>query len=409
MPERTVTEALERAAGEAYGRLLAYLAARSNDIAACEDAIADAFVAALETWPVRGVPHNPDGWLFTAARNRLRDRIKHLEVRDRATKVLMLLSDENAERDVLGDERLQLLFVCAHPAIDPGMHTPLMLQVVLGLSAEAVARAFLRPAAGTAKRLVRAKAKIKRARIPFELPAPDQWPLRLRAVLDAIYAAYGRSWDLGVADESDIRALRKEALHLARVVLAAIPNEPEAQALLALILYAEARRPARHDHAGAYVPIAEQDTNAWDADMIAEAEGLLRAAATDPPFGRYQLEAALQSCHVARTRDGIDNLAEAELLYRALYEQAPTVGAWLGWLATRADAGELEDALEALKRAKLPVLDDHQPYWALRADLLRRSGQPDSARAAYRRAIALTADPAIRRWLERRAALARES
>lgn len=388
---------IERVAREAYGRLLARLVVRNRDIAACEDALADAFVAALRHWPTRGVPDRPEAWIYTAARNRLRDRQKHRAVMNRAEASLLVIHEE-ATGEHGPDDRLRLLFACAHPAIDAGIRTPLMLQVVLGLTAEQVARAFMFPPERLAKRLVRAKAKIKRAGIPFRLPDRDVWVERLEAVLDAIYAAYGRAWDLGVADALEVRALAREAVYLAEVTVTALPHEPEARGLLALLRYCDARRPARQDETGAFVPLSEQDTTRWDHHALAEAEAQLHRAGIQPPLGRYRLEAAIQSCHVHHRRRGVDNAAEREQLYRALHRVAPSVGAWLGWVAAHAEAGQLEAALAALTQREL----DHQPYWALRAELHRRRGDADGARKAYARAIALTANPSVRAWLARR-------
>jgi DNA-directed RNA polymerase specialized sigma24 family protein len=239
--------AVEAAARQSYGRLVALLAARTRDPAGAEDALADALLAALNTWARDGIPKNPQAWLLTAARNRLLDHARHLEVRERSASTLETLANELYEApdpDALPDERLKLLFVCAHPAIDPDMHTPLMLQTVLGLDAVAIGRAFLVSPKAMGQRLARAKTKIRQARIAFEIPAADQIPQRLEAVLNAIYAAYDSSWeDAGGRDQRAV-GLAEEAIWLARVLRDQMPHEPEVRGLLALLLHCEARRPA---------------------------------------------------------------------------------------------------------------------------------------------------------------------
>ena len=254
--------AVEAAARQSYGRLVALLAARTRDLAGAEDALADALLAALNTWARDGIPNNPQAWLLTAARNRLLDHARHLEVRGQSAPTLEILADELYEAsdpDALPDERLKLLLVCAHPAIDPDMHTPLMLQTVLGLDAVAIGRAFLVSPKAMGQRLVRAKTKIRQARIAFELPAADQIPQRLEAVLNAIYAAYGSSWEDAAARDQRAVGLAEEAIWLARVLRDAMPDEPEVRGLLALLLHCEARRPARRGADGRFVPLSEQD------------------------------------------------------------------------------------------------------------------------------------------------------
>ena len=274
--------AVEAVARQSYGRLVALLSARTRDVAAAEDALADALMSALTTWPRDGVPKNPQGWLMTAARNRLLDQARHRQVRDHSVPTLeLMMSDlyETADPDALPDERLKLLLVCAHPAIDPDMHTPLMLQTVLGLDAVAIARAFLVSPKTMGQRLVRAKNKIRQAQIAFEIPAADQIPHRLEAVLDAIYAAYGSSWEDAAGTDRKAVGLAEEAIWLARVLRDQVPEDPEVHGLLALMLHCEARRPARRSADGKFVPLSEQDPREWLAPLIDEAERELVAAA----------------------------------------------------------------------------------------------------------------------------------
>ena len=243
---RDARRAAETAARASYGRLLAVMAARSRDIAASEDALSEAFLAALRTWPGSGVPANPDAWLLTAARNSLKNMARHQGVIDASALDLALLQDEaTTESHVVPDDRLKLLFVCAHSAIDTSVRTPLMLQTVLGLDAAQIGAAFLVAPATMGQRLVRAKAKIKDAGLRFELPTVEDMPERLEDVLNAIYAAYGTSWDAVAGADTGCPDLGEEALFLSRLLVALLPAEPEARGLLALMLYCESRRAAR--------------------------------------------------------------------------------------------------------------------------------------------------------------------
>ncbi len=264
---------VEHVARESYGRLIAFLSARTGDVAAAEDALGDAFVTALHKWPHDGVPVKPEAWLLTAARRRLIDRLRHDRVRLEAAPTLRALMSEaesisaaeSINEDAFPDERLKLLFVCAHPDIDRGMHTPLMLQVVLGLDAATIASAFLTSPATMGQRLSRAKARIRDAGIAFEIPDRGELPVRLDAVLDAIYAAYGSGWDDVCGSDPRRAGLAQEAVWLARTLLELLPDEPETRGLLALMLYCEARRPARRTAEGNYVPMSEQDVSLWSA------------------------------------------------------------------------------------------------------------------------------------------------
>jgi RNA polymerase sigma-70 factor, ECF subfamily len=309
--------AVERVARESYGRLVALLAARTRDVAGAEDALGDAFAAALRTWPADGVPDNPVAWLLTAARRRQTDALRKQQVRTAAEEQVKLIISEieamTDRRDAIPDRRLTLMFACAHPAIDPGMRTPLILQTILGLTAEDIASAFLLSPATMGQRLVRAKIRIRDAGIPFQVPDQEELPERLGAVLDAIYAAYGLSWNEAV--DEGVSALADEAIWLGELTVSLLPDQPEAKGLLALMLYTTARRAARHDAAGKYVPLEQQNTSRWERPLIAQAERLLRDANEVGPSGRYQLEAALQSAHVARHLTGVANWAAVVALY----------------------------------------------------------------------------------------------
>jgi RNA polymerase sigma-70 factor, ECF subfamily len=388
--------AAEAAARASYGRLVASLAARSRDIAAAEDALADAFAAALRVWPERGVPQNPEAWLWTAARRTLGHGARAARVRVAAQDAVAALFDREPPT---GDRRLALLFACAHPAIDPAIRTPLMLQVVLGLDAARVGAAFLVAPTAMAQRLVRAKAKIRDAGVPFEIPERAELPPRLDDVLAAIYAAYGTGWDaLAGADGVD-PGLTAEALYLGRLVAALLPDEPEPKGLVALMAYCEARRAARRDATGRYVPLAEQDPTLWSRELLIEAEASLTAASQLRRFGRFQCEAAIQSVHsqaVLLRRPAPDVLVR---LYDLLVQQAPTLGAWVGRAAALAEAAGPEVALAALDALPAPAVATYQPYWATRAHVLDRLGI--DATDARQRAAELAPDPAVRAWLTR--------
>ncbi len=408
-PQRPAQEAHDAAratadavARRSYGKLVAWLAARSRDVAAAEDALADAFAAALADWPARGCPENPEAWLMTVARRRLIDRDRRRRTGEGARLEIALLAEGLAAADpALPDQRLGLLFACAHPALEPGVRSPLMLQVVLGLDAQRIASAFLASPAAMAKRLVRAKTRIRQAGIPFAVPEPGELAPRLDAVLEAIYAAFAEGWSDAAGADPARRDLTAEVIYLARLVAGLLPAEPEALGLLALMLHAEARRPARRDSAGDYVPLGWQDPALWDAAMIAEAEALLRRASRAGAIGRFQLEAALQSAHVHRCLTGREDWPRVLELYDALLalSASPVVAINRALALSRVDGPAAGlGALDAV--AGDPRLADYQPYWAARAELLTRAGAPGAARDAYARAIGLERDPAVRRFLQ---------
>jgi len=395
---------VEQAAQRSYGKLVAFLASRTRDVAAAEDALSEAFASALVDWPLHGCPENPEGWLLTVARRKSIDARRRRQ-RDEAAGADLQLITEGLEAAAastqIPDQRLALLFACAHPAIEEGIRAPLMLQVVLGLDAGAIASAFLISPATMGQRLVRAKNKIRQAGIPFRIPEQEELRGRLDAVLDAIYAAFAEGWsDAAVADAAR-RDLSQEAIFLCRVAIELMPEEPEALGLLALMLHAEARSRARRNAQGEYVPLAEQNVARWDSRMIREAEEVLLRASQLRRIGRFQLEAALQSAHVFRRTTGRNNWADVVQLYEALLviSGSPVVA------MNRAVAiGELRGAavgLEALDEVSADArLNLYQPYWAARADLLAKTGAVDEAREAYEMAIGLERDPAVRRFLQ---------
>lgn len=339
--------AADLAARASYGRLLSLLARDWRDLTGAEDALADAFRAALETWPQGGVPAKPEAWLLTTARRLLIDRRRAIAVRADAEPTLALLAQEHAmtETALFPDERLKLLFVCAHPAIDAAARAPLMLQTVLGLDAARIARAFLTSPAALGQRLVRAKAKIRDAGIAFVIPEQAELPERLDAVLQAIYAAFGSGWEDVAGADPRRSGLTLEAIWLARLVVHLLPAEPEARGLLALMLHCQARRDARRDGAGAFVPLAEQDTTLWSPGLIREAESELSRASAAGRIGPFQLEAAIQSVHAARAVTGRTDAQALAQLYEGLARLAPTTGVLVSRAAAIAEASGAQTAL----------------------------------------------------------------
>jgi RNA polymerase sigma-70 factor (ECF subfamily) len=405
-PARAVAEAVAR---RSYGKLVAFLAARTGDVAGAEDALSDAFAAALGDWPMRGVPANPEAWLTVVARRKTIDAARRRRHRDTAADPLRLLAEElkaaSGAADI-PDDRLRLMFACAHPAIDAGVRAPLILQTVLGFDAATIASAFLVAPATMGQRLSRAKTKIRQAAIPFRLPDKDDLRERLDAVLSAIYAVFAEGWADPAGTEARRGNLADEGIWLGRLVVSLLPDEPEALGLLALMLHAEARRAARRDAAGEYVPLAEQNTRAWNEALIDEAEALLSRASRAGAIGRYQLEAAVQSAHVISRRTGRSDWAAIEQLYDALLVMTGSPVVAINRAVAIAETRGPEAGLAALDILGGDArLAEYQPYWAARAGLLARTGDAAGAEAAYQQAIGLEADPAVRRFLQRRRSL----
>ena len=403
---RNTADAVAR---RSYGKLVAFLAARTRDVAAAEDALSEAFASALTTWPLTGCPTSPEAWLLTVARRKMIDVVRRRRSGEIAAAQLQVLGEEfdvtvaDVAKDVeVPDQRLALMFACAHPAIDAGIRAPLILQVVLGLDASMIASAFLMSPTTMGQRLVRAKDKIRQAGIPFRIPEREELPGRLAAVLDAIYAAFAEGWaDPGGTDVAR-RDLPEESLFLGRLVTEMLPEEPEALGLLALMLHAEARRRARRNAQGEYVPLAEQDPALWDWQMIDIAEELLRRGSALGSIGRYQLEGALQSAHVYRRRTGRANWTAVVQLYDALWALSGSPVVAINRALAIAERDGASTALNAMPDVAADVrLTEYQPYWAARAELLAKTGAYCEARRAYEIAIGLERDPAVRRFLQR--------
>ena len=399
-----VEQAVESVARESYGRLVAYLVARTRDPAGAEDALGDALLAALTTWARDGIPVSPEGWLLTAARNRITDRARHRWVHAQSEPTLKIIMESRdwGDSDVLPDRRLNLMLVCAHPAIDSDMHTPLMLQMVLGLDAAAIGRAFLVAPQTMGQRLVRAKTKIRQAGIAFEIPEASLLPTRLSAVLNAIYAAFGDSWEDADGADAHRAHLADEALWLARLLSSLLPHEPEVRGLLALMLHCEARRPARRSADGRYVPLADQDSRLWREPLILEAERQLALASRASRLERFQLEAAIQSVHAERRRSGETQWRAIAAFYDRLATLTGAIGAEVGRAAAHAEVEGPAAALTMLDQINQTLSAGYQPYWAVRAHLLDKLGNRPFAVAAYARAIELTSDEAVRGFLLQR-------
>jgi RNA polymerase sigma-70 factor (ECF subfamily) len=404
---RSARAAAETAARRSYGKLVAYLAARSRDVAAAEDALADAFAHALADWPKSGVPRNPEAWLLTAARRRAIDAIRRKQSAAMAEEHLTLMAEELDEAAAnpaeIPDRRLALMFACAHPAIEPAIRAPLILQCVLGFDAVAIGSAFLVAPATMGQRLVRAKIKIRAAGIPFRVPERDELAHRLEAVLDAIYAVFSEGWSDPAGADLKRRDLSGEAVWLGRLVTELLPDQAEALGLLALMLHAEARRGARRDAEGGYVPLAAQAMQHWDHPMIEEADALLLRARSLGTIGRYQLEAAVQSAHAARRHLGHSDWPAIVMLYDGLLAltASPVVAVNRAVaLAEVQGAAFGLAALDAIEEDKR--IAEYQPYWAARASLLAQLGDREGADNAYALAIGLESDPALRDFLQKK-------
>ena len=414
LDQASPAEEVELAARESYGRLLAWLTSRCGSISTAEDALADALAEAVKRWPVVGVPDNTEAWLLTVARRRLVDEQRRQgRHADAETKLrtaeqirLTIAATEAAESpfgEGLPERRLELLFTCAHPDIPAAMRTPLMLQTVLGLTAEQIASAMLVAPATIGQRLVRVKRRIVDAAIPFEIPDEQHLPGRLAHVLDAVYAAYGIGYD--DADDASAAAagLAGEAIWLAGLLVQLLPEHAEPKGLYALLCLSEARRPARRDDDGRFVALEHQDPSRWDRALIESGEIALWRAAEHGQSGRFQIEASIQSMHADRARTGVTDWESIASAYRLLMHTYPTLGAAIGYAASLGRTGRVDEALAVLDGLDPGRVERHQPFWAVRAWVLDQLERDEAARTAYDRAIGLTADAAVRDWLiERR-------
>ena len=391
----------EAVARTSYGRLVARLARRWGDLSRAEDALSDAFERALRSWPGSGLPDRPEAWLLKTAHRRLIDGARQSGVQARAEPEIERLLDELTERDdpdALPDERLGLMLACAHHDLDPTLHTPLMLQAVLGLDAARIGAAFLISPAAMGQRLSRGKARLRERGARFDLPGKDELAARITPVLDAIYAAYGTGWDEIGASESRVRGLVGEALYLSRLLTELAPEIADVWGLYALIAHCEARTPARRDAEGRFIPLSEQDPQLWNAALIDQAETALRRSLKLAPPGRYALEASIQSVHAERRVTAETNWLAAAALYDAMIRHAPSLGALTARACAHGEAFGAERALDSLEKLQGQA-SEYQPYWAALAHWSARAGRREDAARAYDRAIVLSADPAVRVYL----------
>ncbi|GLP65398.1 RNA polymerase subunit sigma-24 [Streptomyces sp. TUS-ST3] len=375
---------------EEYGRAVAVLVRFLGDIDLAEEAVQDAFTTAVRRWPETGVPPSPAGWIITTARNRAIDRLRRESTRRarHAEAALLHAPDAPPEEGPVRDERLRLVFTCCHPALAPQARVALTLRLLGGLTTAQIARAFLVPEPTMAQRLVRAKAKIRDARIPYRVPRDADLPDRLNGVLAVVYLIFNEGY--GGTPE-----LCAEAVRLGRLLVELMPDEPEALGLLALMLLVESRRAARTDGDGELVPLPEQDPGAWDRALVAEGQSLVRRCLRRNQPGPYQIQAAIQAVH----SDAPTDWGQVHRLYDQLMALAPSPVVALNRAVAVA---ETEGPARALALVDALDLDGYHVLHAVRADLLRRLGRATEAADAYAKAAELTGNPAERTYLEHR-------
>jgi len=393
----------ERAARESFGRLVSWLAWQWRDIAAAEDALSDALLKALEAWPAEGIPQAPDAWLLAVAKRQLLQVARHDRVRfDPAVTVLFEHEGTHEAPPDIPDARLKLMFVCAHPAIDEKVRTPLMLQTVLGLQAAEIAPAMLMSPSALAQRLVRAKQKIRDAGLRFEEPETSELPQRLHHVLESVYGAFGLSVDAVDGAEGRMSDLQQEAIFLCSVVCQLLPESAEAKGLLALMIFCRARQAAQVSADEAFVPLQRQDVHRWNREAIIQADHCLWSAAQLRQPGPFQLEAAIQAAHCHRLFTGVTPWRAIDDLYRQINQYFPTAGSRVAGAVATAEAGDAAAGLAQLLAMDSKRLQGFQPWWVARAHLLSMLGRLDEADAAFQTAIGLSTQQRIKDHLEAR-------
>lgn len=385
---------IEQTARASYGKLLAILVkATSGDIALAEDCLSSAFAKALEVWPQTSAPENPEGWIVKTAKNLMLDKKRHQKVQDENVQTLLSLLAEQVEAS--NDNRLELLFACAHPAIDPTVRTPLMLQTVLGFNVDQIASVFLTSPSAIEKRLIRAKQKIKIAKIPFEIPDVGEMPGRLTDVLEGVYALFGKSWDEFNFDLED------EAIFLAEIVVKLLPAEAEPKGLLSLLLFCKSRQEARRRE-DTYIPLFQQDVKLWNQDLIGRAEKLLKEAFLLKSPGRFQFESAIQSAQIAKIQNGLDTDMHIVKLYEALIATTGTIGAVISYAAALLNMDRTAESFQIAQEIDGERVKVYQPYWALMGEIHSKQGDFNSAKHCLERAIGLTEDKAVKNYLRGR-------
>ena len=401
---RAADQAVEDVVRTSYGRLVALLAVRTRDLAAAEDALSEALVAAIRTWPERGIPDAPEAWMLTAARRALIGAHRRRVTAERAAPALTLLADELAEAPTTAfpDRRLELLFACTHPALAPDVRAPLMLQAVLGLDAARIAGAFLVKPATLGQQLSRAKQRIADIGIPYRIPESAELPERLGFVLDAIYAAYGTGWDDSAGLDPKRQDLTAEAIYLATTLADFLPGDAEAHGLAALLLHSDARARARRNADGRFVPVTEQDVAMWSRERMEGAEFHLAQALALGVVGPYQLQAAIQSVHNRRAVTGATDWLSISALHDGLQRLAPSTGSTVARAAAHLHAHGPDAAAEALSDLDPGNVADYQPYWVTQAEIALARGETDAAAVALARALELTTDPDTVEHLRRR-------